>query len=99
MLLASQRNVTALLTDKIQVLQLREVKQSTVYKNGIFLAKMLKMSIEVALLGAALLSRRKPNATLASHMTISSPFPFNKHVSFISRPFSFIHASDLNVCG
>ena len=54
MLLASQRNVTALLTDKIQVLQLREVKQSTVYKNGIFLAKMLKMSIEVALLGAAL---------------------------------------------
>lgn len=69
MLLASQRNVTALLTDKIQVLQLREVQQSTVYKNGIFLAKILKMSIEVALLGAALLSRRKPNATLASHMT------------------------------
>lgn len=73
MLLASQRNVTALLTDKIQVLQLREVQQSTVYKNGIFLAKMFKMSIEVALLGAALLSRRKRrrklNATLASHMT------------------------------
>lgn len=62
MLLASQRNVTALLTDKIQVLQLREVQQSTVYKNGIFLAKMLKMSIEVALLGAALLSRRRLNA-------------------------------------
>lgn len=39
MLLASQRNVTALLTDKIQVLQLREVQQSTVYKNGIFFGK------------------------------------------------------------
>lgn len=48
MLLASQRNVTALLTDKIQVLQLRKVQQSKVYKNSIFLAKMLKMSIEVA---------------------------------------------------